>query len=167
MLALLPSDTKPLMNMRGIGPLDTPQHLLGKLKRDFERVQATPSDPYAAFDFFVTAEHMLDWVLPRYENKKAREALRDSSPVLQAVSHIANGSKHFIVQAAHHQSVRQVDAPDGAFDSGAFDPHGFDTDALTVTFDGAAAAVLGGQMLVLDLAEKALRFWDDYVQRNC
>jgi len=153
--------------MRGIGQLDTPQHLLAKLKHDLERVQADPSDTYAAFDFFVTAEHMLDWVLPGYQNKHARSALRDSSPLLQAVSHIANGSKHLVAEAKHHQYVRYVDAPAGAFDSKAFDPHAFETDALFVTFDGAVAMVLGSEMLVFDLAEKTYLFWDDYVRRNC
>ena len=149
--------------MRGIGQLDTPQHLLAKLKNDFARVTSDPADTYAAFDFFVTGEHMVDWVLPGYSNKKAQDDLRSSSPILQAVSHIANGSKHFVTEAKRHHHVQHVDAPPGAFDARAFDPHAFETDALYVTLEGAAATALGPQMLVVDLAEKTLRFWEDYV----
>jgi hypothetical protein len=155
------------MNMRSIGPLETPQDLLGKLTHDFERVQADLADTHAAFDFFVTAHHMADWVHPGDQNTAAMTTLRKSSPLLQAVSNIANSWKHFIVDPKRHRSVRQVDAPDGGFDSGGFDPHGFDTDALSVTFDGDAASEFGDQMLVVDLAEKVLRFWDDYVHSNC
>jgi hypothetical protein len=146
--------------MRGIGQLDTPQHLLAKLRRDFERVNSDPSDTSAAFDFFVTAEHMVDWVLPGYSNKEARKLLRESSSLLQAVSHVATGSKHFVAEAKHHQHVQHVDAPPGAFDSRAFDPHAFYTNALFVTFDGPAADSLGDEMLVVDLAKQTLLFWE-------
>lgn len=153
--------------MRGIGQLGTPRDLLTKLTHDFARVNSSPSDTYAAFDFFVTAEHMVDWVLPGYGNRQAQAALRSSSPLLQVISHIASGSKHFVAEASHHHHVQHVDSPPGAFHSEAFDPHASQTDALFVTLEGAAAAALGQQILVIDLAKKALGFWEQYVQQKC
>ena len=153
--------------MRGIGRLETPRDLLAKLTHDFARLTSDPSDTYAAFDFFVTAEHMVDWVLPGYVNRQAQAELRSGSAVLQAISHIASGSKHFVAEARHHQHVQHVDAPHGAFDSKAFNSHAFQTDALFVTLDGTATAALGKHILVVDLAEKALRFWKEYVEQNC
>ncbi len=51
------------------GPdLITPKYLLRKLEHDYARVQRNPRDTYAAFDFFVTAEHMVDWVSPEVGN---------------------------------------------------------------------------------------------------
>jgi len=38
--------------------LQTPKNLLDKLQFDFARIKANPLDVYAAFDFFVTAEHV-------------------------------------------------------------------------------------------------------------
>ncbi len=145
--------------MKGFGNLRTPQDLLAKLRHDLARVKADPSDTDAAFDFFVTAEHMVDWVLPGYANSQARAELRRSSPLLQVISHIANGSKHFVAEAKHHEHVQRVDAPPGAFDSKAFAPHAFQTGALYVRLEGAAAAELGNEVLVVDLAEKAFEFW--------
>ena len=31
---------------------------------DLERMRGGPEDAYAAFDFFVTADHIVDWLLP-------------------------------------------------------------------------------------------------------
>src|SRR5262245_41569217 len=97
--------------MRGFGQLDTPRHLLAKLTHDYSRMLLGPGDQYAAFDFFVTAEHMVDWVAPGYANKPTRTALRESDPLLQVVSNIASGSKHFIAEDKRHHHVQHVDAP--------------------------------------------------------
>jgi len=149
--------------MKGFGQLDKPGHLLGKLRHDFDRVTSDPTDTYAAFDFFVTAEHMVDWVLPGFAQKHAQAALRASNAVLQVVSHIANGSKHFIAEARHHQHVQHVDAPPPAFQPDAFQGADFQTGALYVTLEGEAAQALGPQLLVTDLAARVLRYWEEYV----
>src|SRR5438105_3089567 len=88
---------------QGLFELQTPADLVKKLQHDLERMANSPQDQYAAFDFFVTAEHILDWIHP--DNKAARESLRSSSPLLRITSHLANGGKHFQAKAAHHQSV--------------------------------------------------------------
>ena len=73
--------------------------------------------PNVAVDFFVTAEHMADWVLPGQANRQARETLRASSVLLQVPSHVANGAKHFIAEARPHQSVHYADVAPAAFQS--------------------------------------------------
>jgi hypothetical protein len=75
-----------------------------KLQHDLERMTKSPQDQYAAFDFFVTAEHILDWIYP--DDKAAQKFLRSSNPLLRITSHLANGSKHFQAKAARHQSVK-------------------------------------------------------------
>ena len=54
---------------KGFFELQTAQDLLRKLRHDSQRVKQSPMDSYAAFDFFVTAHHMLEW---RYRNKDER-----------------------------------------------------------------------------------------------
>jgi hypothetical protein len=44
----------------GFAELQTPCDLLRKLQHDISRMAADSGDSYAAFDFFVTAEHLLD-----------------------------------------------------------------------------------------------------------
>jgi hypothetical protein len=78
-----------------------------KLEYDLERIRKSPKDQYAAFDFFVTAEHIVDWIHP--DDKKAQEAIRSSSSLLRITSHLANGVKHFEAKAKRHQSVADVE----------------------------------------------------------
>lgn len=92
---------------RGFGELQKPEDLVRKLEHDLERLRHSPHDQYAAFDFFVTAEHIIDWVNPA--DRAAREARRASSPLLRITSHIANGAKHFEAKKKHHRSVSGVE----------------------------------------------------------
>lgn len=85
---------------QGFGELKVPSDLLHKLRHDLERMKGLPQDQYAAFDFFVTAEHIVDWLHPN--SKADREALRSSTALLRITSHIANGAKH-------HKSVTGIE----------------------------------------------------------
>ena len=93
----------------GFGALKTPRDLLRKMEHDHARMESEPSNEYAAFDFFVTAEHMLDWIHPGRNNKKVRESVRDSEVLLQVTSHIANGAKHFEATDSCHKSVIEIE----------------------------------------------------------
>ncbi len=89
---------------KGFFDLQTPADLLGKLGRELERMQSAPRDIDHAFNFFVTAEHMLDWLYPGKANDTKRSEAR-KLPLLALVSHIANGSKHFMAEAKRHKSM--------------------------------------------------------------
>jgi len=82
---------------KGLFRLQTPPDLLSKLRHDFGRLEKDPLDEYAAFDFFVTAYHLLDWIYPDAEdvhNRDIRRQVEQDNALLQVCSHIANGSKH-------------------------------------------------------------------------
>ena len=96
-----------MSNFKGFAELQVPRDLVNKLEYDLERVLKSPQDQYAAFDFFVTAEHIVDWIHPN--DKKARYKIRYNSSLLKITSHIANGVKHFEATAPHHQSVKTVE----------------------------------------------------------
>jgi len=151
--------------LKGFGALQNLPDLLAKLRYDFARVEQDPSDSYAAFDFFVTAEHMIDWAYPGYANRDARESLRRSSVLLQVVSHIASGSKHFVAEARHHESVQHADTVGGSFDPGVR-PDGLAVGTLYVTLEGAAANTLGARVGAVELASQVLRLWEEYVERQ-
>jgi hypothetical protein len=52
-------DTK--SHVKGVFDLRSPEQLREKLEADFKRVLGDPLDSYAAFDFFVTAWHLVEW----------------------------------------------------------------------------------------------------------
>ena len=151
---------------KGFFDLQTPLDLLRKLRHDFSRLKESPVDSYAAFDFFVTAYHMLEWRHP--DNAQRRQMERDSrqtereskSKLLWVCSHLANGAKHF--QAIKHDAAKDTIVHQGAFDS-AFDSNAFDVVELRIELDGEAAREFGRSIGVLEFADKALHFWEEHV----
>ncbi|MEN0678656.1 hypothetical protein [Plesiomonas shigelloides] len=96
-----------MSSFKGFAELRVPRDLVKKLEYDLERILKSPQDQYAAFDFFVTAEHIVDWIYP--DSQKSRTQLRSSSPLLRITSHLANGVKHFEAKAQHHSSIADVE----------------------------------------------------------
>lgn len=90
--------------------LQTPHDLLRKMSRDLDRMRLSPGDSFAAFDFFVAAEAIVDWLWPG--DRKRREAARRLEPA-RTVSHLASGAKHFEATEPRHASVLDVSAVPG------------------------------------------------------
>lgn len=134
--------------------------LLEKLRRDLMRLEADPANPFEAFNFFVTAHHLTDWLCPGLDekSKKARRRLVASSAALSACAHIATGAKHYRVDAKHMNSVEATKVHSGGLSS-EFSRE-FDTSRLQVRLKGKAAKVLGTQVDAVDLASEVLAFWE-------
>jgi hypothetical protein len=47
---------------QGFFQLHTAEYLFSKLQWELENLRQNPSNPWLAFNFFVTAEHLPDWV---------------------------------------------------------------------------------------------------------
>jgi len=142
----------------GLFELRTPRQLLEKLEADLERLRsASPISKqaqYAAFDFFVTAEHLPDWIEGVTGTKAARH--RDYADG-KLVSHVANGAKHFHVDPKRHKAMRETRAHPGVFDANVFDSKVFDVDSLEIEQeDGRIEAVLDVAARVLDRWKKQL-----------
>jgi hypothetical protein len=153
--------------MRGLFNLTTARDLFAKLRADIDQLRREPTNTYAAFNFFVTAEHMKDWALPGKANKSAREDLENSSVVLQVCSHIANGAKHLIVEAKHHTSVSDTRRRKGShwpktyWGKSHWGKHWGAGAALVVHLEGAAAQQLGATISAVELAELVMAFWEN------
>ena len=148
---------------QGLFDLRSPHDLLLKLRREYSRLEQSPLDQDTAFNFFVTAEHMRDWLHPGYANKDKREELRTGNMLLQICEHIANGSKHFVAEAKRHTSVANTTHEGGAFQSGAFQSDAFDIPRLVIHLKEDAEKQLGSAIEVLDLANRVLAFWENHL----
>jgi hypothetical protein len=138
----------------GFFELRTAKQLLAKLETDFERLQAaapvSQDAQYAAFDFFVTAEHLAEWFATETgQTKSSLRAYRDGA----LVSDVANGAKHFRLDSKRHKSVQDLHVHSGAFDSQAFDNDAFDVDRLIIE------RANGTSERVKDIAERVLKHW--------
>ena len=154
--------------MKGIFTLDSPENLLKKLEHDYSLMSKAPNDPYLAFNFFVTAEHLLDWLYPGNANKKKRSEARQSEILLEICSHIASGAKHFQVEDSHHTSVDDtVLRKANPLRSPIFESpilHGGGVPGLRVKLLGQAKKEYGSSIGVVKLAEKILEFWRSHPQ---
>jgi hypothetical protein len=145
----------------GIFALSSPRDLFEKLRHDLDELKAQPDNTYLAFNFVVTAEHMLDWLHPGSANRKIRERLR-TDPLLALISHLANGAKHFDFLSPHHQSVRGTEKVSAPITVSAtrgsrsiLPPHS----RLIVHLDGQAKQKFGPYIEVVDLATKTYAHW--------
>jgi hypothetical protein len=80
--------------------LKTPRDMLGKLKREHERLEAqVTSDDF--FNFIVTAYHLIDWIdknpsVPEPARTEVKTLYRN--PYIAICRDLANASKHFVLQ---------------------------------------------------------------------
>lgn len=149
--------------------LTKPEDLREKLRRDLEKLKAAPTSIDAAYNFFVTAEHMLDWVYPGKAKKDDRTKARKDSILLEICSHLANGAKHFQVEDKRHKSVGATKQfytgmfPPGMFPPSMFPPSAFGGSIkLIVELMGDAAIQLGPTIGVVELAERVMDFWSKH-----
>ncbi len=143
-------------SFEGLGPgLTSARDLLAKLRHDFDRIQENSHDAYAAFDFFITAEHLPEWC--------GASSLKGKEPLLRIVSHLANGAKHFRATDPRHKSVSGVGLRQGAFDPRAFSSAAFDTGGLFVELSGDEARQFGSKVEVYVLAKQVLNFWEQHL----
>jgi len=152
-------------NFRGLANLKTPHDLVKKLEFDLDRLEAIDTQQnllYAAFDFFVTAEHILDWKYPK--NTSERERLRNSEILLQITSHLANGAKHFEATNRRHQSVDDVEN-NSYVDDGYVEPGYFET-SIVVRLAGDSKTYFQTDTIdVVVLANRVRDFWKKNVTK--
>jgi hypothetical protein len=79
---------------------------------------------------------------------------------LQAVSHLANSSKHFDQLSQHHQSVNTSGSSGAFFGGGFFGGGFFGSGNLMIEFKGHAVNVFGKSKTAIEFAEMALAFWE-------
>jgi len=141
----------------------SPHDLLAKLRHDLDRL-TDPQQRFhqqAAFDFFVTAEHIVDWLHPdQVANDRAaldrRKAFRASHPLLRLVSHLANSGKHFEAFAKQHRSVAGTEV-DGYADDYA---ENYAAEELVVILTPSEATALGAPTLsVVEVAHRVVAYW--------
>lgn len=157
--------------MQGVFKLNDPIDLLKKLEWEYSRLTDNPTDSYIAYNFFVTAEHIPDWLFPKRVNKDKREDIKNNNIALQICSHIANGGKHFEIEAKHHNSVtgfNQVGGcfPENSLPKGSFPRGSLPVSQLIVHLENEAQETFGPSMSILNLAKEVMCFWQDYFNRR-
>jgi hypothetical protein len=161
--------------------LKTPEDLLRKLERDYDRWETDPLNIDLGWNFFMTAEHLPDWVY--YQDMptsgKPRPDLLDGQtpyefkmdrtcPLIRICSHLANEAKHFHLGNTKLTSVGDTMRDntgyfaEGFFAKNYFARGHFREPALLVRLDHKEQTALGLSEAVMDalwLAARVLEFW--------
>ena len=99
------------MAMEGFFELRTPHDLLQKLEREYAQWKANPLNVDLAWNFFVTAEHLPDW-LGRTNSQalggRRIEDFKRDQPITRICHHLANGGKHFRPNPKWNTSVART-----------------------------------------------------------
>ena len=146
-----------MSQLDGFFSLRTPRDLFAKLESDFSRFKtadATSAEAqYAAFDFFVTALHMTDWMSNvQGGSRSSHEAYPNGSLVYD----LGNGAKHFRVKRELHTTVSDTGSA-GFFDPTFFDSAYFDVARLVIDLED------GTTVDALDVAQRVLDHWRSVV----
>jgi hypothetical protein len=156
----------------GFFPLRKPDDLFEKVRHDYSRMLTDRLDVYAAYDFFVTANHLVEWTWP--SDSDARRDVRERDALPRICEHVANGATHFVLKrrqrAAFHTD--QADAPGSDLDSAFSDPGEFPSpifgaeDGLFVTLQAAEAGAIGMRRISAPaLALLVVNYWSKRVSQ--
>lgn len=109
------------MRRQGFFTIQTPADLVAKCEHDLARIRERPGDPYPAFDFFIAARHVPDWIATadvdrrvenilddrcRKEIAELAESIFNAHPRLKIARHLADRSKHLVVTREGRKSNR-------------------------------------------------------------
>jgi hypothetical protein len=169
--------------MHGFFDVKTPRDLLQKLEREYERLRENPADADHAFNFFVTAEHIPDWIYNQdmptrgtgrpdlLENKKPGD-FKNTHTVLRICSHLANGGKHFHLD--RHQSIERIGVEETGYAKPGYVKPGYFAKNPTLMvyltshevteLQNAGVGMTGAKIEVPWLAKQVLEFWHKYWQ---
>jgi hypothetical protein len=82
-----------MKGIKGVFGLKDHLDLFKKLEREHASLVANLSDADAAYNFFSTTWHLLEWKYAGRANAPVRDGIRDSRPLLQICEDLAVGAK--------------------------------------------------------------------------
>lgn len=82
----------------GFFELQSPLDLLNKMEADFRRLTDDPIDVYAAFDFFVTAHHLPEWLGKVRSSAGAARGDSYGLALRKICRQLATGAKHLDIK---------------------------------------------------------------------
>lgn len=153
--------------MDGVFELNDYHDLMAKLERDYEALSANPRSSDLAFNFFVTAWHLLDWLYPGRGNRQKRQGICDGSNLLRICEKIAVGAKHYTVEnhkvAKVGRTYRDRELSRRLLADGL--PHlAIMTDRLMIDLDPDSAAEFGrGSIPASGLAAMVVDYWKHHL----
>ena len=148
--------------MPGIFNLNSAGNLLEKLEWEYQNLLGEKENGYVAYNFFVTAWHLLEWKFPDPDGKEIRKSIKSDSVLLQICDYLAVGAKHFEPCGKRHKSVDKS-KKGGVWADDAWAPRvwadGTWATWLEIHLSGEAAEQFGSVIKLEDFASEVMKFW--------
>ncbi len=133
-----------------------------KLNFDFSKLRVNDNDTYLAFNFFVTAYHMIDWIFEAKHHEERSDL--NNEPIMKICNHIVSGIKHFVPGSKRHNSVVEIEkeryVEDGYAEEGYFE------DPILIYLDEKFESEFGKSIKVIELATRVMSFWDTELNKR-
>jgi hypothetical protein len=126
---------------------------------------------YVAWNFFVTAEHLPDWLAraggPRLPKGFSYGKFKQETPLLRICSHLASGGKHFRPKEKEHTSVASTRQRLAFVEPGFVEPGFFESPVLMVDLtpdEQQALSLPSASIEALYVAADVLAFWQQHLR---
>jgi hypothetical protein len=141
--------------------LDNANALYGKLIRDFGKLEAAPRDQDAAYNFFVTAYHMHEWIAG---NDQAVRRQLEADPLVRVAGHIATRGKHFEASSPKWVQVVSTESRERGPLGGT--PAGKPTALRIILSDPNLTPLKSTDITAVDLARCFLEHWREVLSEH-
>jgi len=136
--------------------LTTPTALFEKIEGDLAELEASNQDSKVAFNFFLSVEHLPDWL-------GKRNLVRENC-ILRIVSHIANGAKHFNLNDKRQKSVKGTEK--SRYVAKGYIEDGYFEEPLLIYLTEEESEELGlSEIDAVSLGKQVVEFWRPYVRK--
>lgn len=140
---------------KGFIELRSIQDYWDKLLFDYSELKEKNENVYVAFNFFVTAYHLLDWV---FEGKYSDERTQlNNKPIVKICNHISNGIKHFETDSHRHNSVKEIEKE--RYVKKGYVQDGYFESPIIIYLDENLKSEFGDSIEISELADKVMDFW--------
>jgi len=133
-----------------------------KLNFDYAKLKENDNDIYLAFNFFVTAYHLIDWIFEGKHSKERSEL--NGKSLIKICNHIVTGIKHFEPDPKRHNSVVEMEKE--RYVEEGFVEEGFFEDPIIIYLNEKLKLEYGESIKVMDLAQRIMEFWKAELNRR-
>jgi len=140
------------------GKLTSIEDYWKKLNWEFEMLKNNSDNIYYAFNFVITAFHLLDWAepQPRGTTNQNRQIIKKNIKYLKVCEQLANGAKHFEIDPKRHNSVESMKSEEYVEDG--YVEEGYTEDPIIITLSEQE------KISILELANSLMLDWKNVLK---
>ena len=149
-----------MKDKKGFDKLETVEDYWSKLCWEYDTLKKEPYNTFKAFNFVITAFHLLEWISPKLRGIENKEwpQIKKNIKHLKVCEELATGAKHFLVDKVRHKSVKTLKSS-GYFEAGFFEADYFEERIIITLSDST-------DLTILELAKSLMLDWKNELENR-